>query len=359
MMHQAQLLEFSDNQPLSDFLFKNDIYDYDARPVGEDMAPRRYYRLNVKGRSDTLILCISPADHDAAAHPGHLIVNTMKLSQLLAANGVRVPTIYDADADQGFVLLEDFGELRFDQAIAQGEVAALDAYVLAANTSQKLQQITDIDGLPDYYQSHVHQARGRVVQWYLPLLLRQPTSQADAAAFLQQWDDVEADLPAQRQVFSHVDFHLMNLMYLADEKGTGQCGVLDFQGAMRASYVYDLVNLLGDARRLVAPEIKADILARFMADMSAAEKAVFQDHYNVLSAQFHGRCLGQFVQLAFMGKPQYLQYIPIVLRQFKDDMDAPILAPIKAWLDAHGMDFSHPITVDVENDRPYVETLLA
>ncbi len=359
MMHPSQRIDFSDNQPLSDFLFKNDIHDYEASPVGEDMAPRRYYRLTTKGRSAPLILCISPGDHDVAAHPGHLIVNTVKLSELLAVHSVRVPTIYDADANQGFVLLEDFGDTRFDQAIAQDKITPLDAYVLAADTSQKLQQITEIDALPDYYQSHVHKARGRIVEWYLPVLLKQPTSRADAAAFLKLWDDVESALPPQRQVFSHVDFHLMNLMYLADEEGADQCGVLDFQGAMRAPYAYDLVNLLGDARRLVAPEIKADILSRFTAEMSAADKTNFENHYSVLSAQFHGRCIGQFVQLAFMGKPQYLQYVPIVLQQLKNDMDAPILAPIKVWLDAHGMDFTQPLCLDIQADRQYVESLLA
>jgi aminoglycoside/choline kinase family phosphotransferase len=358
MTHQAQHLIFADNSRLSAFLSKNNIQDYTAAPIGEDMAPRRYYRLAVKGRDAAVILCLSPADSAPDAHPGHLIVNTVKLSRHLAAQGVRVPQVYDADGDAGFVLLEDFGDVRFDQAIASGQIDAADAYRLAAQASKNIQRIADIDTLPDYYKSHVHKARGRVVEWYLPILLKQHSSSQHVDEYLALWDKLEDSLLPQRQVFAHVDFHLMNLMYLPHENGTDQCGVLDFQGAMRAPYVYDLVNLLGDARRVVAPDIKAKAKADFTTDMSAGEKGDFDNHYAVLSAQFHGRCLGQFIQLAFLGKPQYIQYIPVLLQQFKDDMNTPILAPIKSWLSAQGMDFDTPAVLNMTTDRQFVAHLL-
>tara|TARA_R110002126_G_scaffold13118_3_gene56648 strand:- start:167210 stop:168286 length:1077 start_codon:yes stop_codon:yes gene_type:complete len=358
MMHQAQRSTFADNQRLSAFLSKNNILEYEVTPIGEDMAPRRYFRIVAKGHKTAFILCISPADSAPDAHPGHLIVNTVKLSRRLAAHGVRVPLVHDADPDQGFVLLEDFGAVRFDQAIASGQIDAADAYGLAAQANKNIQGITDIDALPDYYQSHVHKARGRVVEWYLPVLLKQASSPKQVEEYLKIWDEVESALPPPRQVFAHVDFHLMNLMYLPHEDGTDQCGVLDFQGAMRAPYVYDVVNLLGDARRLVAPEIKANILSDFTRGMSDQTQADFYNHYAVLSAQFHGRCLGQFIQLAFLGKPQYVQYIPIVLQQFKDDMAAPILEPVKSWLHAQGMDFDIAVKFDIAADRQYVENLL-
>ena len=100
------------------------------------------------------------------------------------------------------------------------------------------------------------------------------------------------------------------------------------------------------------------MIADFTLDMTQSDKTLFSHHYGVLSAQFHGRCLGQFVQLEFLLKPQYFQYIPTLLQQFKADMDVPILAPIKAWLSAQGMDFAHPLMLDIKADRPYVEALL-
>ena len=358
-MTQTAILSTSSAQEnLTEFLARNDIAAYRYESVGADMAPRQYYRLHVEGREKTIVLCVGPSDNDPSAHPGHLIRNTVRLTKIMEAHGVRVPAVYDAVPEWGFVLLEDFGDMRLDQAIEQGLIDGTEAYGIAAEVSNLIQDITCDDDLPEYYQSHVHAGRSKLVEWYLPLLLKQKTSTAQTEEYLRIWYEVERQASPQKLVFSHIDFHLMNLMYLSDEQGTNRCGVLDFQGAMRASYAYDLVNLLGDARRLVDPAIVTESKARFTANMNDEERLVFEDHYAILSAQFHSRCLGQFLELAFKGKGQYLQYIPDLLKQFKADMDTPLLKPVKDWLDAQGMDFDHPITMDEARDKEYISTLL-
>jgi aminoglycoside/choline kinase family phosphotransferase len=354
MNHRLNLFNDSDSARLSDFLAKNSITDYKVEPIGEDMAPRRYYRLKASGIDAPIILCVSVPDAHPDAHPGSLIKNTISISRQLAAQGIKAPHVIDADPEQGFVLLDDFGDIRFDQAIKRGLLNKEEAYCLAAEVSQKIQNLTPLDTLPNYYESYVHTARGRLVEWYLPIASQQRQDPALIAEYLALWDQVEQSAAPQKLVFSHIDFHLMNLMYLPDEEGTDRCGVLDFQGAMKASYAYDLVNLLGDARRLVDPALKAQIIDGFTADMSADERRDFDDHYAILSAQFHSRCLGQFIQLAFMGKPQYLDYIPGLLQQFKADMDAPILKPIYEWLLAHNMDFDKAVQVDMQRDGAFV-----
>lgn len=337
----------NDMDVLDAFLHAQGINNAQFTPVGEDMAPRRYYRIHADGVEKKLI-CIGPPDDDPAAHIGHLVRNTVRLSDALIAHGIRVPRVYASDPAQGFALVEDFGDMRMDQAIAAGEISAEDAYNYAAEIARKLAAINDISGLNDYYASHVHAGRSKLVQWYLPILLQRKVDANFVDEYIDIWDAVEAAVEKPRECFSHIDFHLMNLMYLDGHEGVECIGVLDYQGAMRAPYVYDLVNLLDDARRIVPDHIKCSAIDAFTKNMNAKELMLFNAHYAILSAQFHSRCLGQFIELAFMGKGQYLQYLPSLLKQFKADMQAPVLAPLKAWLDAQGMDFDTPLHVDVD-----------
>ncbi len=343
----------NDMRALEAFLCAEGIVVDQFSSVGEDMAPRRYYRMSGQGAEGKL-LCVGPPDNDPSAHIGHLVRNTDRLSKALLRHNIRVPKVFAAAPDHGFVLIEDFGDMRMDLAIAAGKISMEAAYQYAAEIARNMAKIDDIDGLIDYRASHVHAGRSKLAEWYLPILLKRPVSAEFTAEYLHVWDEVEASVAAPRACFSHVDFHLMNLMYLDGASDVDCVGVLDYQGAMHAPYVYDLVNLLDDARRIVPDHIKTAAKQAFTSEMSDDEVALFHAHYAILAAQFHSRCLGQFIELAFKGKPQYLQYLPGLLQQFKADMRAPVLAPVYAWLKAQGMDFDHVVEIDLVNDAALV-----
>jgi aminoglycoside/choline kinase family phosphotransferase len=59
------------------------------------------------------------------------------------------------------------------------------------------------------------------------------------------------------------DFHAENLLWLPGRAGLARVGLLDFQLAQLGQPGYDLVSLLQDARRDVAPETEAAMIARF------------------------------------------------------------------------------------------------
>lgn len=360
-MHLSHSIDlYIDNaSALDSLLQKHGLQGAKLEPVGEDMAPRKYYRLIKEGQS--YVLGVSPPDTHPDAHPGHLIISTVKLTELLHDHGIRVPKVYDYVCEEGFILLEDFGDLRMDIAIKEGHINEKEAYVLAAEVGDKIQGIAAVPGLKNYYDSHVHTGRTKLVEWYLPLLTKTSYNSQTSQDYAALWDALENRIAPQKMTFSHVDFHLMNFMYLPEEQGTAKCGVLDFQGAMRGSYAYDLVNLLGDARRLVPEDIKKAALKRFMQDMDEETQANFANHYAILSAQFHSRCLGQFIELAYKGKQQYLQYIPDLLIQFRQDVDVQLLKPIKEWLLDQGMVLDQPLILDqlsLDDGKGYIEKLL-
>ena len=56
-------------------------------------------------------------------------------------------------------------------------------------------------------------------------------------------------------MFVHRDYHAQNLMWLPEREGLGRIGLIDFQDAVAGSRAYDLISLVEDARRDVAPEL--------------------------------------------------------------------------------------------------------
>ena len=62
------------------------------------------------------------------------------------------------------------------------------------------------------------------------------------------------------------DYHKDNLLWLPTRSGVKACGLLDFQDAQQGHPSYDLVSLIEDARRDVAPAVHAACLDRYLGE---------------------------------------------------------------------------------------------
>ena len=307
----------------------------DLVPIGQDCAFRRYFRVQ-KPDGSTVISMEAVPDSSEMATPGHKLSDFIYIGKALSACGLTVPEIYEVDEENGYLLLQDFGDSAFKNVLLDERVpaerlykTAIDVLLYIANQSQHIVQDMAL-GLPDYYDSHVHQGRRRLVDWYVPVLRQGRNKDGLVKSYLEAWDEVEAALPACPQGFLHIDFHFENLMWLGG-KGVSACGILDFQGGMRGPVPYDLANLLEDARVDVPAELRDRMLDRFVSGMSEDEARVFRSWYRVLATQFHCRVSGQFIRLAIKdNKPRYLAYLPRVMGYLNEGLRDPVLAPVKA-----------------------------
>ena len=124
------------------------------------------------------------------------------------------------------------------------------------------------------------------------------------------------------------DYHAENLIWLPGRNGTARVGLLDFQDAARGHPVYDLVSLLKDARRDLAPGLEARMIDRFL-DRSGMAPDAFHAAYATLGAQRNLRILGGFARLSMhYGKPSYVDLIPRVWRHLQDSLAHPALATL-------------------------------
>lgn len=314
--------------------------------VGEDCAFRRYLRLTRGG--ETAILMEAVPDGEGFATPGHALRDYIRIGVYLRSLGLRAPEIYEADEKNGYLLLEDFGDTSFKAALAGG-ADRNELYGIAIDVLSHLRTHAEpgaID-LPDYYQSHVHTGRRRIVDWYMPAVRGAKNPDGLAEEYLAVWDGIEKSLPPCPRGFLHIDYHVENLMWLPRAEKMNRCGILDFQGALTGPLPYDLANLLEDARTDVSPEIRAAMLDRYCTDMASDEKENFKNWYRVLATQFHCRVAGQFIRLAVKdGKARYLAHLPRVAGYLREGLDDPLLAPLKGWFLRHHVNFSSAPPID-------------
>ncbi len=163
-------------------------------------------------------------------------------------------------------------------------------------------------------------------QVYAPAFGGQPDAAAGLSALVTKAADRLLEPPS---VACLRDYHAENLIWLPGRKGPTRVGLLDFQDAFLGHPAYDLVSLLQDARRDVAPQVEAQMIARFCA-RTGHETARFSAAYALLGAQRNLRILGVFTRLALQaGKPQYLALIPRVWGHVTRNLAHPELAALR------------------------------
>lgn len=337
-----------------DFLRRCGWAGVEMAPVGEDCAFRRYFRM--KRGTESVILMEAVPDGNEIATPGHRMIDFVRISAYLRTLGLAAPAVYEADDPGGYLLIEDFGDLSFKAATGSKE-SGEDLYALATDILAELRRrahADDID-LPDYYASHVHTGRRRAVDWYMPAISGRRNADGLAEDYLRVWDGIEAQLPPCPRGFLHIDYHFENLMWREGHGGLARCGILDFQGAMTGPVPYDLANLLEDARVDVPADLRARKLARYCADMSAADRETFMAWYRILATQFHCRVIGQFIRLSVRdGKERYRAFIPRIAGYIREGLKDPVLAPLAAWFAAQGVDFTRTDIPPADAVRPFI-----
>ena len=285
------------------FLEEAGWQDAAQAPITSDWSPRRYWRLQ-KPSGARAVLLQGPAQDLA----GHGLTDFTVFADRLRRLGLSTPRILAADYARKLMLIEDFGSTPIDTPAIEkeGYEAAID--VLAVFRRD------DMGGLTAYKDEYI----------YKKLALF-----SDDAGWLAAWNKAEAALPPPPQVFAHMDYKAGNLHWLPERAGVARIGILDFQAAELAPFTYDIVNLLEDARRDIAPALKATLKARFKDALPQAWQPLFDDWYVLMAAQFHARVLGQIrgnSKISPDVEPRLVAYL-------REARTQSVLAPLKPYLD--------------------------
>ncbi|WP_394728416.1 aminoglycoside phosphotransferase family protein [Altererythrobacter sp. GH1-8] len=290
-------------------------------PIPGDASFRRYFRINRNGKP--AMLMHAPPPHEDPKPFLHV-------AEWLIAQGMRAPEIYAAEAEQGWVLLEDFGQDRMRDWIDANPAGETAAYEGAIDALLELHK-RPAGPFPPYDMAAYQRETSLFTEWYCPAAGLEVDVECHAAA----WREALGPLLERQQPGVTVlrDYHAENIMLLGGSPGAPQ-GLIDFQDALVGHPAYDLVSLLQDARRDVSLELEARMLERYCKAASPGEH--FAADYALLGAQRNAKIVGIFTRLWKRdGKPRYLDMIPRVWEAMERDLQHPALAPVADWFDAN------------------------
>ncbi len=262
--------------------------------TSDDASFRRYFR--VERENNTFIAMDAPPEkEDSKAF--------IKISAMLRVNNVHAPKIIEANLMQGFLLIEDLGNLTFLKALSKDKLITL--YKKAIDELIKMQAIDCYNDLPLYDDTLLKKEMQLLIDWYLPKDISDKQQQQLTDIF-QILSNNALNSP---QVFVHRDYHVRNMMMLDDE-----VTVIDFQDAVIGSNTYDLCSLLKDAYLQLEP-IEIKILLQYYHQQTNSEIkfSKFKKQFELMGLQRHLKILGIFKRLSLRdGKNQYLDDIPLV-----------------------------------------------
>lgn len=299
-------------------------------PLPGDASFRRYVRLT-EGPEPALLMDAPPDRENVRPF--------IAVASHLTGLGFSAPRIIAARVDEGLVLVEDFGDDTFTRLLASGTDERM-LYEIAVDMLIALHRLppsraAGID-VPAYDDERLLAEAHLLIEWYAPAVLGRPLGDDAAREYEALW---RAVFPLARRLPETLvlrDFHVDNLMRLPNRSGVAACGLLDFQDAVIGPVAYDLVSLLGDARRDLASGLRQGMAERYLAAFPEWDRGAFEAACAVLSAQRNAKIIGIFTRLLKRdGKPVYLRHIPRVWRLLESDLEHPALAPLRAWFAGH------------------------
>lgn len=270
-------------------------------PVSGDASFRRYFRFY--NNSAALIAVDAPPALENSRP-------FVEVTRQLLKNGVNVPEIFHASLEQGFFVLQDFGDQLLLDAL--NEKSADDLYTIAFAALAKIQTL-EARKLPPYDSALLQREMALFSDWYLAKHKNISIDATTQATLSSTYTLLENNALAQPQVFVHRDYHSRNLMLLADNT----LGIIDFQDAVNGPVTYDLVSLLRDCY-IDWPQEKIDQwVAQFYSCLPEDRQydlQQFRRWFDLMGVQRHLKASGIFCRLNYRdGKPDYLNDIPRTL----------------------------------------------
>lgn len=289
----------------ADFLAKNGLKAAQRKPLDGDASHRRYERIITSDKSYMLMI----------APPGKEDIRPfVKVDKILRDSGLHAPEIIARDAEAGYLLLEDMGDDLYSRVLLKNN-NELELYKLAIEVLEQLPATADMS---EYSEQKLLDESLLFIDWFAP--------EAPREEFISILKGILSQLDNSKKILVLRDYHADNLIYLPNELGLNKVGLLDFQDALLGHPAYDIVSLLEDARRDVSKETVTKILK--------GRDVNFMRDYFILGAQRNLKIVGIFNRLKKRdGKENYLKFLPRVWAHLKGDLEHPVMAPLKAWME--------------------------
>jgi N-acetylmuramate 1-kinase len=245
----------------------------------------------------------------------------LEVNKFLSTINISIPKIFDIDGSKHLILMEDFGNNRYDNIISSMDLKELmlnsiNSLIEIQNTSQPIINYN----LDTYNFSSFKIEIAEFADFYLPF---KNISKSIADEFFVIWHSEFENLNFNWNSFVHKDFELSNLMYLQNRKGHLKCGILDYQNAFIGFSGWDLFSLLENPRIYFDNKYNDELIEYFYKNTNQnISFSEFLIQYYFLNTARQSRIIGRWIHLDKKNKNNnYSKYLDVTIKRLKRSLD--------------------------------------
>ena len=254
------MIEVIDNNKITEFLEANGISRLSIEPIKQDASNRRYFRIN--DNKKTLLMDSPSIDNNN--------YEFIKISDHLNTIGLSAPKIIKKDHINGLFLIEDFGNLTFNEAI-KNNISEKMLYKNAAQCLSKIHKSYIPKNIPIYNNKYLLAELSLFTEWFFKEIDIELNNSA-IMKWEKAWNKVLIEINKGNNKLVLRDFHADNLFWMPKRENNKRIGLIDFQDALIGHEAYDISSLLEDVRRNVSKKTKSKLAAEIINELSIYEK---------------------------------------------------------------------------------------
>lgn len=301
-------------------------------PLAGDASSRSYARLHLGGNGPrtTVVMILSgsvlPLSSDELAVFSEPLKELPYLNvyRFLLPLGVRVPELYYDGSKEGFLLLEDIGDVPLRDAVQGLSALQIERLYRQAIDQLVLLQVEGTrrrdDSCIAFQQRFDHRLFmwefEHFIEWGLEKRIGKALSAAEGQELRAIFGQISTQLDRAPRFLNHRDYHSWNLFVQNNE-----IRVIDFQDALLAPATYDLETLLNDrdTPTLIPPDLERSLVNYYHTVWHGRGGDPFPydrlwEEYNLCLLQKACKVVGRFYYLELeKGKTGYMRYIPPTL----------------------------------------------
>ena len=282
--------------------------DYKIEVVSADASLRKYYRLFVKER---VYIIMDSSMQVESIYP------FIDVSVRLLKMDVQIPRVYAQDLNQGYLLIEDLGNIHLIDML--NEMSCKLLYTKAIYEILKMQK-ADTTGMDLYDEDFLLFEMGLMEEWYLKQHLGIELDLEEKKSLNSVLATIKDEVLSQPQgYFVHRDYHSRNIMF----GGKSKVSVIDYQDALVGAITYDLASLLNDVYIKFDREKIVDLVLEFkvLKGIQDVSDTQFIRWFDFMAMQRHIKILGIFARLKIRdNKPAYINDIPMTLKYIHENI---------------------------------------
>lgn len=299
-----------------------------------DASLRSYDRVELNGK--TAVLMDAPPPPDPENYLPAQLVNIpqwLLVDDLLKKLGVHSPKVFAHDIENGFVLLEDLGDNSFTRMLDSGYDART-LYRMATESLIKIGKDFKISPEKEYVYNKERMMADidHLPNWVVKYVSKVNMTQNEWDEYHDIWSELIDKMQAVPRGPALYDYHVDNLILTP----VNTCGVLDFQDVRTTAATYDIMTLLEDERRLVAPDIKQEMMDLYFGAFPQLNTPEIRSLSQLVALQRHIKVVGQFIRYFYKdGKDKYMKYVPLVWYLIENCLENPHTKRLKQWMDKY------------------------